>query len=149
VEPLSPDRYEVRFTASARTCDKLRLAKDLLRHAIPSGDTAEIVDRALTALLEDLARKKYAATRRPRTSSGGKDDSRAPSAHVKREVWLRDEGRCRFTSKMGHRCEARGFLEFHHHVRPYAAGGKATADNIELRCRAHNAYEARLYFGPM
>jgi hypothetical protein len=23
----------------------------------------------------------------------------------------------------------------------------ATTDNIELRCRAHNAYEARLFFG--
>jgi len=37
-------------------------------------------------------------------------------------------------------------LEFHH-VAPYAAGGAATADNIQLRCRAHNQYEARLFFG--
>jgi hypothetical protein len=41
----------------------------------------------------------------------------------------------------------RGFLEFHH-VAPYALGGEATAANIQLRCRSHNAYEARLYFGP-
>ena len=34
-----------------------------------------------------------------------------------------------------------------HHVAPYAAGGEATADNIQLRCRAHNQYEARLFFG--
>jgi hypothetical protein len=27
-------------------------------------------------------------------------------------------------------------------------GGAATVENIELRCRAHNAYEARLFFGP-
>src|SRR5882762_5612886 len=39
--PLAPDRYEVRFTASAETCEKLRLAQDLLRHAIPSGDLAQ------------------------------------------------------------------------------------------------------------
>ena len=25
--------------------------------------------------------------------------------------------------------------------------GKRTADNIQLRCRAHNQYEARLFFG--
>jgi hypothetical protein len=28
-----------------------------------------------------------------------------------------------------------------------AAGGAAMADNIQLRCRAHNQYEARLFFG--
>jgi len=36
-------------------------------------------------------------------------------------------------------------MEFHH-VKPYAAGGTATEENIELRCRAHNAYEGRLFF---
>jgi hypothetical protein len=30
----------------------------------------------------------------------------------------------------------------------FAAGGEATFENIELRCRAHNAYEAELYYGP-
>jgi len=30
---------------------------------------------------------------------------------------------------------------------PFAAGGKATMGNIELRCRAHNAYEASVFFG--
>ena len=36
-------------------------------------------------------------------------------------------------------------LEYHHR-HPFAAGGKATVENIELRCRAHNAYEAQLFF---
>ncbi|MET0553364.1 MAG: HNH endonuclease, partial [Vicinamibacteria bacterium] len=38
-------------------------------------------------------------------------------------------------------------LEFHH-VDPYALGGPATAENIQLRCRAHNRYEVQLVFGP-
>src|SRR6185295_19198767 len=37
--PLAPDRFEVRFTASAATCDKLCQARDLLRHAVPGGET--------------------------------------------------------------------------------------------------------------
>jgi hypothetical protein len=37
VKPLAADRYEVRFTASAETRDKLKVAQDLLRHIIPSG----------------------------------------------------------------------------------------------------------------
>ena len=30
---------------------------------------------------------------------------------------------------------------------PFAVGGEASTANIELRCRAHNAYEAELSFG--
>lgn len=146
VRPLAEDRYEIRFTARASTCEKLKLAQDLLRHAVPTGDTAEIVDRALTALLEDLATKKFAATERPRAGRGPANGSRHIPAAVKRAVWLRDGGRCAFTRAAGRRCNARGFLQFHH-VAPFAAGGRATADNIQLRCRAHNAYEAELYFG--
>ena len=33
-----------------------------------------------------------------------------------------------------------------HHVVPYAVGGEATIANIQLRCRAHNGYEADLFF---
>jgi hypothetical protein len=43
------------------------------------------------------------------------------------------------------RCSERGFLEFHHVV-PHAVGGTADAENIQLRCRAHNAFEADLFF---
>ena len=65
VKPLATDRYEIRFTASAATRDKLKVAQDLLRHAIPSGDVAAIVDRALSALIEAHSRTKMAVVRRP------------------------------------------------------------------------------------
>jgi len=64
---------------------------------------------------------------------------------VKRNVWRRDEGQCALVGRNG-RCTEHGFLEFHH-VRPHADGGPATVANIQLRCRAHNAYEASLFFG--
>ena len=38
VTPLSPDRYKLQVTIGGATLEKLRLAKDMLRHAIPSGD---------------------------------------------------------------------------------------------------------------
>jgi len=41
-----------------------------LRHAIPNGDPAAIFDRALTALLRELARKKFAAADKPRPGAG-------------------------------------------------------------------------------
>ncbi len=146
IAPLAPQRYRVQFTASAETYQKLQLARDLLRHQIPDGDVGEIFDRALTALLQDLARKKIAATNRPRGGRDAGSGSRHIPAEVKRTVWLRDGGRCAFVSRKGRRCTARAFLEFHHVV-PYGVGGEATVGNIQLRCRAHNSYEAELYFG--
>jgi hypothetical protein len=75
---------------------------------------------------------------------------RQPSRHipaqVRRIVWLRDEGQCAFRCSDGRRCEERNRLEFHH-VRPHAANGGNAAENIQLRCRAHNAYESDAWFG--
>jgi hypothetical protein len=144
--PLAPDRYRLQVTIDGATVEKLRLAKDLLRHAIPSGDDAAIVDRAFTSLLADLARAKFAATPSPRAAPASAPGSRHVPAEVKRAVFLRDLGRCAFVGTQGRRCGERAFVEFHHR-RPYAAGGEATVDNIELRCRRHNGLEARLYFG--
>ena len=146
VEPLSPDRYKLQITISGDTLEKLRLAKDMLGHCNPSGDDAAVLDRALTALLADLAKKKFADTSRPRNSSCRKPAARSPSAAVKRAVWLRDLGRCAFVGNSGHRCDERRFVEFHH-VDPYVLGGEASVDGIQLRCRRHNDYEGRLYFG--
>jgi hypothetical protein len=73
-----------------------------------------------------------------------------PTRHVpkavQRAVWWRDRGQCAFASADGHRCTARTFLELHH-IRPYALDGPPTTDNIALRCRRHNQYEAELVFG--
>src|SRR5439155_14473377 len=141
VTPLAPDRYKVQFTVSKATCDKLRLAQDLLRHVIPDGDPGAIVDRALTVLLENLTKKKFAATEHPHSSQPPAPGSRHIPADVKRAVWNRDGGRCAFVAEGGRRCTERAFLEYHH-VEPYAVGGEATVENISLRCRSHNAEES-------
>jgi len=163
VRPLAEDRYEIRFTAPETTCEKLKLAQDMLRHAVPSGDIAVVIDRALTVLLDELARKKFAATTGARDGVGGPDlpaesgqhsagcdggsATRYIPAAVRRTVWLRDGGRCAFATASGKRCGTSAFIEFHH-VEPFAAGGPPTSENIQLRCRAHNSYEAQLYFDP-
>jgi hypothetical protein len=61
--PLSPGRYSLRLTISEETQAKLRRAHDLLAPAVPPGDTAAVLDRALTLLLAQLERRKYAALR--------------------------------------------------------------------------------------
>jgi len=154
VTPLAPQRFKVQFTVSAETHSKLRLAQDLLRHQIPDGDLGQIVDRALGLLIGELKRQKFAATDRPRRSSTDKRGanrgtvprSRHIPAEVRRTVWTRDGGQCAFVAHNGNCCAERAFLEFHHVV-PDSIGGEATVKNIQLRCRAHNGYEAELYFG--
>jgi hypothetical protein len=147
VRPLAPERYEIRFTASAEMREKLRRAQDLLGHAIPSGDIAQVFDRALSLLVADLMRKKCGVTTRPRSSRGQAGRSPDISAAVKRTVWVRDGGRCAFVARRsGRRCDARRFIEFHH-VDPRGVGGPSTVANIQLRCRAHNGYEVDLFYG--
>jgi hypothetical protein len=139
-KPVDAERYNVQFTASRETYEKLRRAQDLLRHALPRADIGDVLDRALSALLKELERTKLGFAQKPRPSSSRPARGRHIPAAVKREVWKRDGGRCAFAGAQG-RCTETSLLEFHHVV-PFALGGPATTGNIELRCRAHNAYEA-------
>jgi hypothetical protein len=145
--PLSPRRYKLQITIGEETRDKLNELQALLSHQIPDGDPAEILDRALDALLTETKKRKAALTDRPRRAqkkSNGK--VRAIPARVRREVFKRDEGRCAFSDAQGHRCSSTWQVEFHHRI-PYARGGTHDIANIELRCRAHNQYEAELEYG--
>ena len=145
ITPLAPARYKIQFTVTRETYGRLREAQDLLRHRIPNGDVGAIFDRALSLLLQDLHSTRHAATDRPRGPSPGATTGRHIPAAVRRAVWDRDEGRCAFVGQAG-RCAERGLLEYHHLV-PFADGGPTGVDNLELRCRAHNRYEAERWFG--
>jgi len=146
IAPLAPERFRVQFTVGKETNEKLRRVQDLLRREIPTGDPGAIFDRALTLLLQDIARRKLAETKHPRPGRPGDPRSRHIPAEVRRAVWLRDGGRCAFVAPGGRRCAERAYLEFHH-VEPFAHGGETSVANLSLRCRAHNAYEADLVFG--
>jgi hypothetical protein len=146
IRPLSGAHYKLQVTISTSAHDKLRQAQALMRHSVPSGDPATIVERALDALLVNLRKSRFGETTKRRASKQEQSSGRHIPAAVRREVSARDGDRCAFVGTDGMRCNETGFLEFHH-VKPYARGGAATVMNIELRCRAHNAYEAELAFG--
>jgi hypothetical protein len=128
------------------TRDKLRRAQDLLRHAVPDANVSEVLDRALTLLIGDLEKKKLAKVKRPRQPA--RVDPASPRyvpAWMKRAVFDRDGGRCKFVGAAA-RCPETAALEIHH-LNPYARGGRTKLENLELRCKAHNQYEAELAFG--
>jgi len=148
--------FLVRLTVSKSTRDKLHYAQALLSHAVPLDDLAQLLDRALDALISQLEVRKFGAAtrvRRPeqRSVEGGEGAvsdgvSRYIPASVRRAVWDRDQGRCTFTSITGGRCRVRIYLELDHVV-PVARGGKATVANLRLRCGSHNQLEAERAFG--
>ena len=148
IEPTSPERYRVQFTVGKDTHDKLRRLQALLRREIPSGDPGAIFDRAVTLLLEKVEKAKFGAATNPRPIRPGTDSqSRHTPNHSKRVAWRREGGQCGFVAPDGRRCTERAFLEFHH-IEAHALGGPATPENIALRCRRHNQYEAERVFGP-
>ena len=143
--PLTPERFAVQSTISSETRAKLDEVQDLLSHSVRRGDLAEIFDRALTLLLKDARRRRFADTEAPRAPRALVPDSRELPAATRRGVWARDGGRCTFVGPNG-RCTETSLLQFHHDD-PFAMGGPPTVENIHLRCAAHNRYEAELFFG--
>ena len=144
--PPAPRRFALQVTLEQATHEKLRYAQALLSHAIPSGDVAQVLDRALDALISQLEKRKFGAATKPGRPRRSTTRPRYVPAHVRRAVWERDQGRCTFVGTTGHRCAARRFLQFDH-IEPVARGGQATVKNARLRCRAHNQFEAERTFG--
>jgi 5-methylcytosine-specific restriction endonuclease McrA len=145
VAPLSAQSFLVQVTIPKSAHDKLRYIQTLLGHAVPTGDLAEVHERAYDALIAQLEKQKYAVTARPRPQGSSVDPRHIPAA-VKRAVLERDGGKCTFVGEGGHLCGSQRRLQFDH-IDPVAIGGEATVDNIRLRCRAHNLYEAERIFG--
>jgi 5-methylcytosine-specific restriction endonuclease McrA len=138
----------VRFVADADVHAQLEELRDLLRHTIPDGDVGKILAKAIGELLERVKKQKVGTCTRPRTprASSAESPSRHIPAEMRRSVWERDGGRCAYVSLDGTRCGETGRIEFHHQV-PWARCREHEVDNIALRCRAHNHYEAELAFG--
>ncbi len=162
VTPLAPRRYELRITLDESAHADLAQLQDLLGHQIPDRDPAAIVSRALALLVDRTLARKSGVTDRPRSvpkssatatataePQGGADAakrSRHIPADVRRIVWRRDGGRCAFRDGRGRRCTSTSQLEFHH-LDNFARGADHAPDGLELRCRAHNLYQAKLDYG--
>lgn len=141
VAPLSESHYKLQVTISAAARERLQQIQDLMRHRIPKGDPAAIVEHALDVLHAQLLREKAAIVAKPRAGKAATEGKgRYIPASVRRDVFRRDKGRCAYVAPDGRTCGSTSGVEFHH-VRPYAVGGEAAAANLERRCRAHNGFE--------
>ncbi len=163
VQPLSPGRYKVQFTASAEFHQKLERLRELMGSSGSDRDLVAVIEQAVTEKLERLEARRFARTRALRKVSGRpcghqgpvqtdetetrpSPSSRYIPAAVRRAVWERDGGRCRYADKHGRRCQERDQLEFHHR-HAFGLGGEHSVQNIRLMCRAHNAHLAECDYG--
>jgi hypothetical protein len=170
MEPLSPHRYKIQLTADAALKGKLEQARDLFRHANPSGDFAEIFSRALDLLIaEQLQRRFGAGARRkvsceqphaivspPPTTAPNRPAPQTPAAPnavvtsvpraSRREVLQRDGLRCTWLSAEGQRCNSSAWLELDHR-HPRGKCGGSEEENLRILCRAHNQLAAEREYG--
>jgi hypothetical protein len=120
-----------------------------MRSSVPEGDLAAIIDAAVTEKLERLEARRFGRTKAPRkelSAAQKPPSSRHVPAAVRRAVYERDGGRCRYVDDQGRRCTAREGLEFHHR-HPFALGGHHSPDGMALLCRTHNGLLAEIDFG--
>ena len=144
VAPLAPGRYELRVTLDEETHGKLLQLQDLM--APGAHDPAVVVARAIDLLLERTLARKSGLSKKPRARKPSQRRTRHIPARVKRAVWRRDGARCAFVDGTGRRCSATRALELHH-IDNWGRGAPHDPERIELRCRAHNQYQAVLDYG--
>ena len=84
--------------------------------------------------------RKAVDARRPARSD------RYVPAHVRREVWKRDGGRCQWPLEGGGICGSTYQVELDHII-PVAKGGPSSAANLRCACKGHNLRAARQEFG--
>jgi hypothetical protein len=147
VASVAPRTYSLQATLDEEAYEHLQRAQELRGRASATTSLGEVLGKALKLLVADLEKKKLGAIPLPsQRPSRRSENPRHIPAHVKREVWKRDQGRCTFVGDQGKRCDARHGLEFDH-VFPVARGGESTVENVRLLCRAHNQLEAERALG--
>jgi hypothetical protein len=168
-EPLTANLRRLHVTVSKRFMEKLDAARDALSHSHPGADAEAVLEAGLDLLIARHVKRrgctmpmtctrpeaeKFAPEDQLDGEGTGRNDeprqqSRNPGyipAAVKREVWLRDGGKCQFRLENGELCGSTYRLQFDH-VRPVALGGESTVSNIRTACAPHNLLAARRVFG--
>ena len=132
VAPHLTESNHVEVLARVRHLRK-REVEEVVASLRPKPDVPSMIRKVPEAWRPDSASSAgppivTTATDAKRCSGGDESPVTAPSSTAER------------------RCDETTFLEFHY-VTPVTAGGEASVENIQLRCRAHNQYEAEVFFG--
>ena len=148
---IDQNKVELKVILDEVTEEKLKRAKELVR----TETIAELLDKALTALIE-REEKKLGKTERPHPStSSEKPHSSKPTlpatfrkasnphsryipVQFKKIIFNRSQGQCEYVDRASkRRCESKAHLEIDH-IKPIALNGKTKINNLRHLCRNHN-----------
>jgi hypothetical protein len=118
----------------------------------------KVVDHWLAK--NDPLRKKSKNSVKFGSGTGTTDKTSPPQKRTRKEpnsryvpiaertkVWQRDQSQCTYVSADQQRCPAKQALELDH-IKPFGQGGRSDkAENLRLRCRAHNHLAAEQTYG--
>src|SRR5512133_1767577 len=144
VQPLTAEQSRLHVTVSREFLRKLEAAQDALSHAMPDASPAELLEAGLELSLAQ-AEKRRRLLKKPQQKVRPAKRDHIP-AHVRREVWSRDGGRCQYPLASGGICGATRHLELDH-IHPKSLGGPSTPHNLRVICKPHNDLAARLILG--
>lgn len=140
---IDESRTEIRFVANTELMQKLERARELLSHR--GVDTyAELFEKLTDEFLKRTDPLKKSAplrTASPTPEVTSASERRAIPAATRRQVWQRDQGKCKFRSPQGRSCGSRWQVQIDH-IRPVARGGGNDPSNLRLLCAQHNRLAA-------
>ncbi len=157
--PLPEQKTLVQFVASAELMAKLKELKNLMAHKNFEGRMDVLIDQIADLALNQLRPKpeptstqvsapplsEQAAIPAPGVTNSMRPTtkrSRYIPAAEKRKVLLRDRKGCTYKDpETGRVCQSKHGLQLDHIV-PFSRGGENTAENLTLRCGAHNRFRA-------
>jgi hypothetical protein len=160
VEPLTAELRRLHITVSRRLLEKLDAARDALSHSHPGASRDEIIEAGLDLLLERAA-KRRGLVKNPRkqaprqrsapaspTPAAAKARARYVPASVRREIWKRDQGQCRWPTHDGGICGSTCRVEIDHAAKPFAKGERILKpEDGRLLCAFHQDVSARQVYG--
>jgi len=145
LEPIAPERHVLRVTVGPAFVADLEAVRGALSHTVPGGALEEVLHECIRVTLRTIERQRRGAGKKTTVKAPPVGSRYVPVA-VRDQVWRRDGGRCAFVGSDGRRCNSRHQLELHH-LEPFGVGGASSAENLALRCRAHNLHAAEQDYG--
>ena len=129
VEPMTSTETRIHITVSPAFLALLKKAKAGQSHVQPGATDEQVLTAALELLVAHQEKRKASVP-----------------AKVKREVRVRDGGKCQWPLASGGVCGSEARTEIDHIV-PRGRGGPSTTPNCRILCKAHNIEAARQVYG--
>lgn len=157
-ESLKQERHSVvdantirhSMNLSNETAANIKRAKEVLSHKFPQATDAQIFDYALSFMLDrvdPLRKKPKDPSTQLAAESASKRVTKKISAPVRRSIIQSAQGSCTYKDPhTGRTCGSRHQIQIDHII-PKAMGGSDEPENLRVRCREHNLFEAERVFG--